>query len=810
MRKGFTLIELLAVIVILAIIALIAVPVILNIIESIKFGAYRVEENSLKKAAELYMATNNMTKLEGELDLTLLVSSGFINEVSDTGNGGICEGKVIMYNKNLKGCLNCSNYTTKNCGYAEEVTDENPGIICGDGSTEDYANSNTCYIKSVEDLQELSVLVNSGNNFSEKTVELMTDLNLKSSKSYANANSIFYGDLNNDGTTNGLMTELTKADNYGFDSIGTSSTPFDGHFIGNMHTIKNLTIVNDTNYTGLFGYNTGIIEGLTLSNINVSGVAYTGGLVGYSNSGTIKGITIVNGNVEGTTDVGGIAGTIKTTSMSEVAYDGDVLGSSAVGGIVGSMNQTGNSIIGSLANVNVTAEQNLGGIVGFNNVANSIYGVVESGNIHATNTHATASSFYPSTSIYLLNDATYQLGTNEATPASNIVISDNEKINFYDLFMDTWIGGDNNSSGYYFDYNQLGKIAIKSTAIDEIPETPTLSGQGTQEDPYLINSEEEWKQASLYPGSGYYFRLEENLDFTDNHYYALGSNYIGTTNNYYKNKLNGNGHSLNNISVVGQNNTGAITGYNSGGTIEDLTLNNINVRGNLNVGGLVGYSNTGTIRGITLNNVNVNSTANYAGGLIGYSKNVTIRGITITNGNVQSVSRAGGIFGAIYADKAYSTSYTMAFSGNVTATDSHAGGISSMLLQNSSLMGVLSNANVTGSSNVGSIAGSYSLSNSIYGIVESGSIHVTNPSGTIMSLNETTARTLVGVTQQISTNSPTSIGTVEQSNYNNLESYAGLTNYFYTRNSGGTNLSGYCFDYNSGGTDIIVTKLSAT
>ena len=41
MKKGFTLIELLAVIVILAIIALIATPLILNVIDDSKKGAFK-------------------------------------------------------------------------------------------------------------------------------------------------------------------------------------------------------------------------------------------------------------------------------------------------------------------------------------------------------------------------------------------------------------------------------------------------------------------------------------------------------------------------------------------------------------------------------------------------------------------------------------------------------------------------------------------------------------------------------------------------------------------------------------------------
>ena len=42
MKKGFTLIELLAVIIILASIALISVPLILNVIEDAKKGAFKI------------------------------------------------------------------------------------------------------------------------------------------------------------------------------------------------------------------------------------------------------------------------------------------------------------------------------------------------------------------------------------------------------------------------------------------------------------------------------------------------------------------------------------------------------------------------------------------------------------------------------------------------------------------------------------------------------------------------------------------------------------------------------------------------
>ena len=57
-KKGFTLVELLAIIVILAIIAIIAVPIILNMIEEAKKGAFKSSANGYKDAVQKYYASN--------------------------------------------------------------------------------------------------------------------------------------------------------------------------------------------------------------------------------------------------------------------------------------------------------------------------------------------------------------------------------------------------------------------------------------------------------------------------------------------------------------------------------------------------------------------------------------------------------------------------------------------------------------------------------------------------------------------------------------------------------------------------------
>ena len=54
MKKGFTLIELLAVIVILAVISLITVPMLLNVVEESRKGAFKVTCNEIYDAYNQY------------------------------------------------------------------------------------------------------------------------------------------------------------------------------------------------------------------------------------------------------------------------------------------------------------------------------------------------------------------------------------------------------------------------------------------------------------------------------------------------------------------------------------------------------------------------------------------------------------------------------------------------------------------------------------------------------------------------------------------------------------------------------------
>ena len=712
-RKGFTLVELLAVIVILVIIALITTVVVINIIETVKIRKYKVEEKSLEKAAELYYTNSQIFLFQDEISLNTLVEKGFINSVKDTGNGSTCEGKVIKDNNGeLKGCLKCSNYVTEGCGYVkddekdddkkddDEIKDENLGIICGSGTEEDYDNQEECHIKSVEDLVAFSTLVNSGKTFKEKTVYLDKDLNM-----------ILNGN---------------------FEPIGTSTNQFEGKFDGNAHTISNLMInrPNEDN-VGLFGYvggensnNPTTIVGLNIKNINVKGNNNVGGIAGYANSYTTINEVTVSGNIKGTSDyVGGVIGSSQSyTKVTSVIVNANVEGNNYVGGLAGS------------------------GI--------SIYsGIVESGEIKGTN-YVYGSGKYISNSYIYSNVILSQENGDPKLVGKTYDNSKYGNLNLYNDYIDTWLGGDDDNSGYYFDYESdtSNKIVLKKGEIN----LNFKNGTGTSSDPYLIENYDDMKKLSAITKTQTekkYYKLTTDLNYSNKHYYM-----VGTKKQPFKSVLDGGAHTLSNIGVYGYDYVG-LFGYISGisssdyATIIGLNVENINVIGNNYVGGIVGYVDKfSTIKEVTVSGY-IKGTGNYAGGIIGSSQ-----------------------------------SYT-----KVTS--------------------VIVNANVEGNNYVGGLAGS---GISIYsGIVESGEIKGTNY---VYGSGKYISNTYAYINEKVIKNAPDTAstgwnGTVfPETSYNNLEDYSNLkvgsTPIIETQYSGDIDKSGYYFGYNNDTKENIVVILA--
>lgn len=201
-------------------------------------------------------------------------------------------------------------YTCKHCGYTkndvvpaighvdvnEDVRCDTCGELCG---TFDFENA--IHITTVEQLTAISKNLNG-------TYILDADLNMYGIK---------------------------------WTPIGTEQAPFTGYFYGNGHTIIALS-VTDSEIGGIFGYNRGIINGLTVHgmSVNVTNInSVVGGIVAHN-----KG-TVINCTLTGTVDITATATlTINSVTHSRLSCE------AIFGGIVGE-----NADIGTVKNCVSTA-----------------------------------------------------------------------------------------------------------------------------------------------------------------------------------------------------------------------------------------------------------------------------------------------------------------------------------------------------------------------------------------------------------------------------------------------------------------------
>lgn len=145
------------------------------------------------------------------------------------------------------------------------------------------------YIYNVADLIKFRDSVNAGDNYSQKTVYLMNDLDLK---------------------------DICNEDIGSWEPIGDNATnsalSFNGTFEGNNHKIDNIYINRKAVSQGLFGYvNYGKIMNLELNNgsINVGNIktsSDTGAFAGAVNNGVIISCKNKNVAISGGSKVGGI------------------------------------------------------------------------------------------------------------------------------------------------------------------------------------------------------------------------------------------------------------------------------------------------------------------------------------------------------------------------------------------------------------------------------------------------------------------------------------------------------------------------
>ena len=599
-EKGFTLIELLAVIVILAIIALIAIPIVLNIIETAKKGSARISAISYIKEVNRLNALTIENQFHGEIsDITesewlknvelsgTMPSSGYltIDETGIVSVANLCvnDYNVSYENKKAKVTGKC---TPKRGEF--DVLDSTPGDL----NCQIIDEIRTCYIESIEDLVAFSDMANGINgkkfdNFENTKIMLMNSLDFDNNLSYVNSDKQWGYDINCNGKIESLKDELTK--DSGFMPISSSSNAvFKGTFDGNGYTIKNININRSTsNYVAMFGYNEGIIRGLNIKNINVTGNQYVAGLVA-SNKGIVSMINL-EGNISGTY-AGGIVsqGNYSSATVKDVIMNGTVTGTGSSG-------------------------------IAYNST--KIYGIVESGEYFNSLSNGGSSVKIG----YIDGKVTAKSYSN----VEKMLKSTFNKLNAYNNYVQTLVEGPD-INGYYFDYNK-DKSDIIVKHISSNPINNILKGSGTKDDPYLIYTTDDMRKISNQNTNGKYYSLKSNLDYKNNQYYM-----IGTSKNPFKGTFDGNGYTISNITIDG-NNYVAMFGYNEG-EIRGLNIKKINVTGSQYVAGLVAQ-NKGTVSMINLEG---NISGTYAGGIVsqGNYSSATVEDV-IMNGTVTGTGSSG-------------------------------------------------------------------------------------------------------------------------------------------------------------------------
>ncbi len=177
----------------------------------------------------------------------------------------------------------------------------------------------------------------------------------------------------NEGVVFKLMKDLDLtdfiSDNFpseGWMPVGVESTPFQGKFYGNSHTISGMWINRtSTDNIGLFGYVSGAtIKDLKLQGNGIVGKENVGGLCGYAASSTFTNCGSEFTSVSGSTKVGGLIGQITSTSVTQAGHAGEVKGSSShIGGLIGQALNSSTITTCSITS-NVSGTQFVGGVLG--------------------------------------------------------------------------------------------------------------------------------------------------------------------------------------------------------------------------------------------------------------------------------------------------------------------------------------------------------------------------------------------------------------------------------------------------------------
>ena len=449
------------------------------------------------------------------------------------------------------------------------------------------------------------------------------------------------------------------ASSYSTGSVsGTYSGGLVGRNSGNITACYSNVTVSGTGGGGLVGGNYGNITAC-YSNVTVSVTGGGGGLVG-GNFGNIT-MSYSTGTVSGEKEVGGLVGGNDYTGHITSSYsNASVDGVAWVGGLVG---WTEGYIISCYSTGSVSGGEQVGGLIGFNDgsimLTSSCWDMETSG-------QTTSSGGFGLTTIEMMDP--------EILGLNGVLTND-----------PNWILDPGR------DYPRLAWERTPGQIIPE-PVIYWLSGQGTEEEPYRIDTADQLillGRASILWDK--HFILTEDIDLDP----SLPGRRVFSQAviQFFSGVFEGNGHTISHLTISGGDKLGFF-GV-SGGIISNLGLEAVDINGVWRVGGLAGYNpgsiancySTGSVSGIEC-----------VGGFVG--SNYGSVTMSYSTGSVSGESSVGGLVG--YIDRG---SITMSYSSSTVSGNIEIGGLVGDNYRYGNITACYSTGVITGNNEIGGLVG---------------------------------------------------------------------------------------------------------
>ncbi len=395
----------------------------------------------------------------------------------------------------------------------------------------------------------------------------------------------------------------------GFVPVGTSGAGFTGSFDGQGRSISNLTINRQGSYyVGLFGENSGTIDGLNLVNASVSGYYQVGTLAGI-NSGTVSNSSATGVVDGGEGHSGGLIGENSgsvTDSYAMVAVSNSYAGYGyATGGLVGYNT-------GSISNAYATGSVSscydgscgsyVGGLVGYN-----YYGTIS--NSHATG-NVSGGDYVGGLVGYNEHDDGITITDAYASGSvmGNSYLGGLVGYNYYGQIERSYAGGDVTGAGT----NVGGLIGYNNYDLTDVYATGSVSASGYGDNFGGLVGYNDGSIVNAYATGG-----------VNSCYDGSCGNYAGGLVGYNSYSSISNTYATGN--VYGGSSVGGLVGKNDGGIIGSSYVSGVTVTsalssGNANAGGLVGLNaSNGSISDSYVVGGSVNGAQYNVGGLVGYN-----------------------------------------------------------------------------------------------------------------------------------------------------------------------------------------------